>query len=116
MLLLLEAIFLVDITFLNAEVFTASLKWGAVANFVQFILAGVKVGLIVVVLGLGQRLRSYVFILLQLAVLFAMAGLFRRTANGNSGTLPQETMYLVWWVAGVLAAMLALFARGSEED
>src|SRR5438093_12615781 len=67
-LLMLEAFFLVDVTFLNSELFTASLRVGTIVNAILLLLAIVKVTAIFLGLGISLRVGSFCLILVALLI------------------------------------------------
>jgi hypothetical protein len=111
MLLLLEALFLVDAAFLNVEVFSIDLHVGLIVNAIVFVLAVVKLLAVFRVMGLARD-ATFGFVLAQLAVLFAVPGLFASVTRGDGGSLPAGLAYGAWWALGLVAAMPAFFLRG----
>jgi hypothetical protein len=114
MLLRLEVLFLVDATLLNAEVFAADILLGAIANFAGLILAAVKLGLILNVLGarlgpLGSAAYGH-----GLALLVAVPGLFTLLAQAR--VLSVATVYTAWWPLGLLIVSMALAVRPARRD
>src|SRR5258706_2087989 len=76
-LLSIEALFLVDLTFLNAEFFTANLRGGMIINAVCWSLALVKIAVVIRTLKLRLTLPEWAYVALQLAAIFFMAGIFK---------------------------------------
>jgi len=97
MLLALEAFFLADITFLNAQVVTSN--YGLVLAVVLFAAAVVKVACMVTLAGLSLRDGRLAAMTMQLAMLFAVPFVFRHFDNGD---LPTRFFYSAWWTAGLL--------------
>src|SRR5207244_783330 len=85
-LLMLEAFFLVDVTFLNSELFTASLRVGTIANALLLALAFVKITAIFVGLGISLRDGAFALILIELAMLFVMPGIFKHISSHHGGS------------------------------
>jgi hypothetical protein len=110
MLLLLQAFFLVDFTFLNAEIVTADLAAGVLVNAALFALAAVKVGVVLLVLRPSFTPLQFTYVMAQLAVLFAMPCVFRWLDAGG-GTVNPRQFYAAWWATGLLPAAYELFAR-----
>jgi hypothetical protein len=110
MLLLLQAFFLADFTFLNAEVVTADLRTGVLVNAVLFALAAVKIGVVLAVLKPSFTAFQYAFVLAQLAVVFAAPCAFR-WLDGDGGVVNPRHFYAVWWVVGLLPVVYELLAR-----
>lgn len=113
-LLSIEALFLVDLTFLNGEVFTANLKLGAIVNLICFALALAKVALVIRTLRLRVPWPALGLIALQLAALFGMPGLFKAIAH--NGSLSAMQLYAAWWAVGLLPVAAALLARRTPGD
>jgi hypothetical protein len=101
-LLVIEAFFLVDVGFLNMEVFSEHLGIGLVVNSAVFAAGAVKVLLVFrtakVPLGDGR----FAFVLLQMGMLFAMPGIFAMIAKPRNTFLPPLALYGGWWAAGLL--------------
>ena len=98
-LLLIEALFLVDMAFLNAEVYSVRPVLGVVVNAVVFALAVGKLVAIFRVLRFPLNDGLLAFTLGQIAVLLAMPGVFAEAA-GRDGRLSPWMMYGAWWVVG----------------
>lgn len=113
-LLLIEALFLVDMAFLNAEVYSVSLPLGAAVNAIIFTLAAMKLTAIFRVLRFPLNDGLLAFTLCQLLILLAMPGIFAKTALGQDGRLPPWMMYGAWWLAGLLPVgyLLSVHPRG----
>ena len=118
-LLIIEAFFLVDVTFLNAELFAIDRWVGLAANAVVFALAIAK--LAVIFRGIGIRPSPSVVAMLgvQLLALFALPGALKFYATHRGGTLPALAMLGVWWTLfaiGVAAAQLFVARRRTRAD
>ena len=112
MLLVIEAFFLVDAGFLNSEIVTQDLEIGLVVNLILLVLAAVKVACVFRGLHLPLRSGPFVLIMLQIAVLTAMPGVFKYVSSSRNGALPAVTMYAFWWVIGAIVALYGvLLAR-----
>ena len=111
-LLMLEAFFLVDVTFLNSELFTASLRVGTIANALLMALAFVKVTAIFLGLGISLRDGAFALILIELAMLFVMPGVFKQLASRHGGSLHSGAIYASWWVIG-LTPVIATSGRNT---
>jgi hypothetical protein len=112
MLLLLQAFFLVDFTFLNAEIATSSvaIRTGLLVNGVLFLLAAIKIGLVLRVLKPTFTPLQYAFVLLQLAILFATPSLFR-WVNIHRHAIGPRDFYALWWIAALLPALYQLLSK-----
>lgn len=116
-LLIIEAFFLVDVTFLNAELFAIDRWVGLAANVVVFALAVAK--LAVIFRGIGIRPAPSVVAMLgvQLVALFALPGLLKFYATYRGGTLPALAMLGVWWTLfaiGVACVQLFVARRRAK--
>jgi hypothetical protein len=108
MLLLIEAFFLVDVGFLNMEVFAASLRAGLVVNTLVLAAAIVKVMFILRAARAPLNDGRFAFVAAQLAILFAIPGVFAAIARPRDTYLPQLAAYAGWWVAGLLPVAYAV--------
>lgn len=111
MLLFLEALFLVDTAFLNSEVFTLDERVGWIVNAALFAAAVAKVYVICRVLRVPLGGALFPYVLLQLAVLFAMPGVFKHMAGQRHGNLPVMAIYVGWWVTALLPILFLVFVR-----
>jgi hypothetical protein len=111
-LLLLQAFFLADFTFLNAEIATSSnaFSTGLIVNAVLFVLAAVKIGLVLRVLKPAFTLMQYGFVLLQLGILFATPSIFR-WVNLHRHAIGPRDFYALWWVTALLPAVYEVVSR-----
>jgi hypothetical protein len=100
MLLVLEAFFLIDVTFLNAEIVTSHPMLGLTINLILFAAAAVKLSVVARLLNHSSRDGRFVAILLQLAVLFAMPVVFR-LLDRDSHISPLH-FYALWWLIGLM--------------
>ena len=108
-LLILEAFFLVDVTFLNSEIFSTSLRAGLLINSILFALAIVKVAAIFSGLGMSLKGGAFATAMIELLVLFAMPGVFKKLSIGSNGSMQAMAIYVAWWAIGclpVIATML----------
>lgn len=108
-LLLLEALFLADATFLNAETVMTSPLAGGMLNAILLALALGKVWLILRAMHLPITPWRFGFLALQLAILWAMPFLFRRL--GNAGEVTPLQAFAAWWIIGMLPVMYDLLAK-----
>ena len=109
-LLGLESLFLVDLTNLNAELFTASPRVGAAVNVACFALAVVKVAAVVRVLRLRLSFGTAAYAAVQLAALLAMPGMFQLMRSTAAAVSPLQ-VYAAWWAVGGLLAVGAIVVR-----
>jgi hypothetical protein len=111
MLLLLQAFFVADFTFLNAEIATSTRDpgTGILINAIVFALAAVKLGVVMWVLRPNISPMQFGFVMLQLAVLFAVPCVLR-VMDANQGTVRAKHLYVVWWLAAILPAAYELVA------
>ena len=110
-LLLLEAPFLVDLAFINAEVGSNSVRVGFLLDVIILTLALVKTA--IVLRALWGRLpgRLFVAIGIQLSVLFLLPGVFARFDHHQHGDVTPGEFYGVWWVVGAMMIAYELQAR-----
>ncbi|MDB5293250.1 MAG: hypothetical protein JWL69_4491 [Phycisphaerales bacterium] len=108
-LLLIEAPFLVDLTFLNAETGSVSLKAGALLSSLVLLLALLKVGVVLRILGNRLPRRAFAFISLELATLLMLPTVFKWFES--RGTVTGSHFYLAWWAAGLLLAGYEILNR-----
>jgi hypothetical protein len=104
-LLIIQAMFLVDLTNLQSEVFTASLSKGLALNTVCYLLAIVKIAIVVRGLRLRVSTGEWGLIATGFLMLFGMAGAFK--ALSNDGVLDPRLLNGAWWIAGALIAAWA---------
>lgn len=97
-LLILEAFFLVDVAFLNSELFTISPWVGLAANVAVFLLVLVKLAANFIVLRIPMNSPLIAVIGIELLALFALPGLLKLEATLSGGRLTPLTMYVAWWV------------------
>jgi hypothetical protein len=112
MLLLLQAFFLVDFTFLNAEIATSAghLSTGILVNAILFLLAAVKIGVVLRLLKPNFTPLQYAFVMIQLAVLFVTPCLFR-WINLHHHDIGRRDFYVLWWLTALIPALYELFAH-----
>ena len=109
LLLLIEGLFLADLTFLNSEVAANDLILGSCINAILFILALSKLYIVVRFLKLERSPRTLVFITLQLGLLCALPILLRSLAH--DGVVAPGPFYLLWWAIGLLPLLYDLLAN-----
>ena len=103
-LLALEAFFVVDVAFLNAELFAIDRWVGLLANVLLFALAVVKLGMIGRAIGLPLSDRRLVLAAGQILAIYALPGVLKFYATYNGGTLPALAMLMVWWTLFAIGA------------
>src|SRR5688572_2506519 len=111
MLLLLQAFFVADFTFLNAEIATSSpdAGTGILINAIVFVLAAIKLGAVMWVLRPNISRMQFGFVMLQLAVLFALPCVLR-IMDANRGVVGAKHLYAAWWLAALLPAIYEVIA------
>lgn len=102
-LLSIESLFLVDLTLLTGEVFSADFQVGVLVNAACFVLALVKVGVVVRVLRLRVPAAAVVTIAVQLAAMFGVTGVFKFVAR--DGAVPPTLLYAAWWAVAAMPAL-----------
>jgi hypothetical protein len=108
-LLGIEALFLVDLTNLNAEFFTADQHFGSIVNGVCFLLAIAKILVVVRTLDLRLSAGTVLFIATQLACLFGLPGVFKQISH-HAAVSPMQ-IYGVWWALALLIVAGSLLVR-----
>src|SRR3954454_25073351 len=76
LLLIVEAFFLADVGFLNMEVFATDYRIGLAVNTFVLAAAVMKVAMVFAAARIPLRDPRFVFVITQLAILFAIPGLF----------------------------------------
>ncbi|HEV7299794.1 MAG TPA: hypothetical protein VGN72_10545 [Tepidisphaeraceae bacterium] len=117
-LLILEALFLVDVTFLNSELYSANLTAGIATNVALFGLAALKVGAVRRIANLGDG-RTIAFILGTIALLLFIPGVLAHWEKAQDGAITARTLYGFWWLAGAIPVAGAFLlphgiARGGD--
>jgi hypothetical protein len=102
LLLIVEAFFLADVGFLNMEVFATSATIGLVVNVLLLALAFVKLAVIFRALGIKLADPRLAFVMITLAGLFAVPGLFAAVAQRHNDFLSPLVIYCGWWLAGAI--------------
>ncbi len=108
MLLVLEAFFLVDISFLNAEIVTRDLSVGIPIDIVLFILALIKLAVVARALGHKSLDGRFGAIALQIAALFAIPMILRWN---DHGWLSARAFYGAWWAVGLVIPLSFAISR-----
>jgi hypothetical protein len=114
MLLVIEAFFLVDAGFLNAEVITQDLHLGIFVNIVLLVSAAAKLGVVFHVLHLPVRSTPYLLAMLQLGLLTTMPAVFKWYAKNHDGRLPGLAIYGFWWAVAALVALYGPMLRWTD--
>jgi hypothetical protein len=114
-LAIVEIFFLVDITFINAEISTHHSWIGPTVAALSFAAAIVKVMLILRILGVRRALPQFVVIVTEIAVILALPLAFAR--NG-SGWVSPLSFYFAWWAVGLMPAVYELLVKtlGDEDS
>jgi len=102
-LLLIEAPFLVDLAFLNAEAGAVSTTVGLLLGSAALLLALMKAGAVLRVLWGRIPLRVFSVIAMELFALFLLPTAFSYFEHQGDAT--QGQFYAAWWLAGALLAM-----------
>ncbi len=109
-LLGIDALFLVDLTNLNAELFTAMPRLGSVVNGCCFLLATGKIVIVTHVLDLRITTGTTIYIAAQFAFLLGLPGLFK-SMQSNMSAVSSMQIYSIWWAAGLLMVGGAFLVR-----
>ena len=105
-LLILDAVFLSDITFVNSELLTTNLKVGLGIGLLLFGLSALRIHWITRRMGCPMLLHRYLIILLQLLLIIAMPAYLKRIDTGIS--IVPATLYCLWWAIGLTLAATVL--------
>ena len=108
-LLLIEGLFLADLTFLNAEASAVDVTLGAQVNGILLLLALVKFGLIAWQLPLEKSPRVLGFVALQLAMLCALPVFLRWISE--AGMIGPRPFWGLWWAVGLLPVAYDLVCK-----
>lgn len=109
MLLLLQAFFLADFTFLNAETATRGVAFGVMINLLLLLLATIKLGAVVYFLKPGLARWQLGFVLLQVAVILLLPCLLK-WIDGPRGIVGPRHLYGAWWLLFLLPVIYELLA------
>jgi len=113
MLVIVEACFLIDITFLNAEISTQKSWIGPALAIFSFVAAIVKLAIILRILGVRQSLAQFIFIMLQIALILALPLAFARIGAGAVSPL---AFYIAWWIVGLMPAVYEFLVKSLQTD
>src|SRR5580692_548125 len=114
LLVILEAFFLIDITFLNAEISTQRSWIGPALAIFSFAAAIVKLAVILRILGIRRSAPEFSFVLIQIGLILAFPLVFSRNTGG---VVSPRTFYIAWWIVGMMPAVyefLVKFLRSDE--
>jgi hypothetical protein len=112
-LLLLDAVFLVDLTFLNNETAATNLWAGVLVNGLTLLLAVAKVALVMTTLSVRFPRRTFAFVVLQLVVLLGMPCMLKwveQPGAMHAGITPLQ-LYTAWWAAGLVLVVFEMMRR-----
>lgn len=109
-LLGLQALFLVDVTFFTGVISTIDFAWGLLINLAVFALAALKVRIILKGLHLPGSGRMSLFILAQVFLLLMVPTFFKSIVL-PTGHIPALAVYFTWWLAGLLLLLGLLLYR-----
>src|SRR5947199_343247 len=82
-----------------AALVTAHYRLGATVNVVLFVLAGVKIGVVLRFLCPGFSPLKFAYILIQIGALFAIPCVLRAMDHGS---ITPRQLYVTWWILAVL--------------
>jgi len=113
LLVILEAFFLIDITFLNAEISTQG-SWIAVSlALFSFAAAFVKLIVILRILGIRRSAPELSFVLIQIALILGLPLAFSRNSGGSVSPL---AFYIAWWIVGLMPAVYEFLVKCLRTD
>ena len=102
LLLIVEACFLADVGFLNMEVFATDARVGIFVSAGVLMLAVMKVAFVFNAARIPLIDPRFVFVTIQLAVLFATSGIFGVVGERHNTFLHPLAVYAAWWLVGAL--------------
>ena len=110
-LLILDAIFLSDITFVNSELLTTNLTVGLGIGLLLFGLSALRIHWITRRAQCPMPLHRYLIILMQLMLIIGIPAYLKYVDTGTS--IGATTLYCLWWAVGLALAgtVLADHAR-----
>ena len=113
MLVIVEACFLIDITFLNAEISTQHSWIGPAMALFSFLAAIVKLAIILKILGVRRASAQFIFIMVQIALILALPLAFAHNTGGNVSPL---AFYIAWWIVGLMPAVYEFLVKCLQGD
>lgn len=113
LLMLIEAFFLADVGFLNMEVFTVNYAAGLIVNALLMVAAAIKLAFLFRAARIPLLDGKFVQVLLELACLFAIPGIFAIVAQPNDA-LPPIAIFAAWWLAGFLPVAFVITVRSFD--
>jgi len=108
-LLVFEAFFLVNATFINVDFGTGGWRYSFLFNTALFLLACLKAAWIFKGLALSFRPRTFGFFILQLALVYALPIFFAKTEV--DGSVSPRILYACWWTVALLPLLYDLLAK-----
>jgi len=108
-LLILEALFFVDGTFLNAEAVMTRIGIGTFINLGLLVLAVGKTAFILKTMRIRLTTPLLAFLSLQLAALFLLPVVLKLEAGSDRSV--DLTLYAAWWVAGLMPVAYEVLSR-----
>ncbi|HTL28372.1 MAG TPA: hypothetical protein VL282_04105, partial [Tepidisphaeraceae bacterium] len=96
-LLVLEALFIVDVAFLNSEIFAQDFYIGLMVNLIVFMLMFCKLAIIFRALKIPILSEPFFLVLFEMTLLIATPGAFKWISDHRNGKLPELAVYAAWW-------------------
>ncbi len=103
--LVLQGLFLADITFLNGDLSTANVRLGWGVNALLILLGAMKIWLVLRGLGVLNCKRVMGVVLAPVAMILIVPAAFKEISNQHAGQLSPWIVYGAWWVAGLLPVL-----------
>jgi hypothetical protein len=110
-LLGLEAVFLVDITFINGVISTVSASAGMLTGLTLLVLSSAKAWVIFRALRLPMARRMWAFLTLTIAAVVLGPAVYKQIAWANRGFMKPIWIYVGWCMAGGLLVAGAMIWR-----
>lgn len=105
-LLVLAVVLMFDVPFLYNELLTESVVAGVPVSAGAFVLAPLKIALLVWLLPLSLSGRAWLLIVLNLLIVLALPGVLRTLFLAEQ--LHAPSLYAIWWGVGALIALHAI--------
>jgi hypothetical protein len=113
LLVILEAFFLIDITFLNAEISTQRSWIGPTLAIFTFAAAIVKLAVILRILGIRRSIPEFSFVLIQIALILALPLAFNRNTGG---VVSPRAFFIAWWIVGLMPVVYEFLVKCLRTD
>jgi hypothetical protein len=110
-LLVMEAVFIVDAGFLNAEVYSLDLLLGAFVNIALFCVGILKLWVIFRAMRLPFFDPRCLLTVLQMLYLSGMPGMLKLMADTRTGAAAMLPLYALWWLVAAIPLVYLVWRR-----